>query len=368
MIDSLVPGGALRRLLAGLAAAFAFGAQAAPTLGVTELAPRGDDGPVTLFYPAEAPEQPFLLGKALRLSLARDAAPAAANGRLVMVSHGSGGSPWVHADLARLLAGAGYTVAVARHRGDNYRDDGEPGPVSWDRRPAEIGRAIDAVAADPRFGPRLQLDRVGLYGMSAGGHTALTLAGGRWSPALFARHCEAHLEEDFPACVGLATELTGGALDGLKRWLARLVLDGRFGDDVAPRQFQDPRIAAVVAAVPFAADFDFESLRQPRVPLALATAEGDRWLRPALHAGRVLQVCRSCEHFEAPPLAGHGAYLSPLPAGFEGKVGRLLNDPPGFDRAGMAALDRQVLGFFLRHVAPAAVPTPAADAAALAAR
>ncbi len=353
MIDSPTPRRTLRRLLAALAVALAFGAQAAPSLGVTELAPRGDDGPVTVFYPAGAPEQPFRLGKALQLSLARDAAPAAANGRLVMVSHGSGGSPWVHADLARVLAGAGYTVAVASHRGDNYKDDGEPGPVSWDRRPAEISRGIDAVAADPRFGPHLLLDRVGVYGMSAGGHTALTLAGGRWSPALFARHCEAHVAEDFPACVGLITELKGGALDGFKQGLARTVIGWRFGSDDRLRDDADPRVAAVVAAVPFAADFDFESLRQPRVPLALATAEGDRWLRPALHAGRVLEVCRSCEHFEAPPLAGHGAYLSPLPAGFEGKVGRLLNDPPGFDRAAMAAVNRQVLDFFQRHVAPA---------------
>ncbi len=343
----------LARALAALAAALAFAAQAAPSLGVTELAPRGEDGPVTVFYPAETPEQPFVLGRALTLSLARDAAPAAANGRLVMVSHGSGGSPWVHADLARVLAAAGYTVAVASHRGDNYRDDGEPGPVSWDRRPAEISRAIDTVAADPRFGPRLRLDRVGLYGMSAGGHTALTLAGGRWSPALFARHCEAHLAEDFPACVGLFTELTGGAFDGLKQRVAHTVIDWRFGSDATPRQFEDPRIAAVVAAVPFAADFEFDSLRQPRVPLALATAEGDRWLKASLHAGRVLQACTPCEHIEAPPQAGHGAYLSPLPAGFEGKVGRLLNDPPGFDRGAMAAVDRQVLGFFQRHVAAA---------------
>ncbi len=346
----------LSRALAWLAAALTFAAQAAPSLGVTELPPRGEDGPVTVFYPAEVLEQPFVLGKALQLSVARDAAPATGNGRLLMVSHGSGGSPWVHADLARVLTGAGYTVAVASHRGDNYRDDGEPGPASWDRRPGELSRAIDAVAADPRFGPRLRLDRVGLYGMSAGGHTALTLAGGRWSPALFARHCEAHLAEDFPACVGLFTELTGGALDGFKQWLARTVIGWRFGSDATPRGYQDPRVAAIVAAVPFAADFDFDSLRQPVVPLALATAAGDRWLKPALHAGRVLQACTACEQIEAPALAGHGAYLAPLPAGLDGKVGRLLNDPPGFDRGAMAAVDAQVLDFFRRHVAPVSAP------------
>jgi len=53
-----------------------------------------------------------------------------------------------------------------------------------------------------------------MYGMSAGGHTALTLAGGRWSPARFTKHCEAHIAEDFAACVGLATQLRGNFLEG----------------------------------------------------------------------------------------------------------------------------------------------------------
>ena len=57
------------------------------------------------------------------------------------------------------------------------------------RRPHEVSRAIDAVAQDRRFAPLLVLDKVGMYGFSAGGHTALSLADGRWSPALFKQHC-----------------------------------------------------------------------------------------------------------------------------------------------------------------------------------
>ena len=81
------------------------------------------------------------------------AAPVRGNGRLVVISHGSGGSPWVHADLARSLVDAGFVVAMPQHRGDNYRDDRDPGPDSWTLRPQEVSRAIDAVAHDPRFAP-----------------------------------------------------------------------------------------------------------------------------------------------------------------------------------------------------------------------
>ena len=355
----------LRRLAQALAISVAVGTPLAHAgLGLTELAPRGEDGPVTVFYPTSAAEQPLVLGQGImRLSVARDAAPAAGNGRLVVVSHGSGGSPGVHADLARALVDAGYTVAVPRHRGDNHLDNGTPGPESWDRRPGEASRAIDAVAADARFGPRLQLERVGAYGMSAGGHTALTLAGGRWSPALFALHCAQNAAEDFNACVGLATGLSGGWFDSTKLWLARTILGLRFGSDDALRSHTDARFAAVVAAVPHAASFDMTSLAAPKVPLALATASGDIWLHPRFHSSRVLQACAPCEHLPAAPGAGHGAYLSPLPAGFTGLLGELVNDPPGFDRAGMAGVNVRIVGFFDRQLRGAAAAAARADTA-----
>jgi predicted dienelactone hydrolase len=333
-----------------VAAALAWGAAHA-SVGLSELPPSGDDGPVTLYYPSSDPAQPIRRGFAT-LDVAPQGAPARGNGRLVVISHGSGGAPWVHADLARTLVDAGFVVAVPSHFRDNFKDDSEAGPQSWTRRPTEVSHAIDAVARDARFAPLLQLDRVGVYGMSAGGHTALTMAGGRWSPAAFRRHCEAHLEEDFQACVGLATRLTGGALDGLKKRVALAVHRWRF-DDETMREHVDPRVAAVVAGVPAAADFDMASLATPRVPLGLVTAGKDRWLAPRFHSDRVLAACTSCERIADLPGAGHGALLSPLPPGLAGLVGDMLNDPPGFDRSVMKDVDRRITGFFVRHLSAA---------------
>lgn len=333
-------------------------------LAITEIPGSAGDGPVTIYYRSDAPEAPLVLGGGvLRLSLARDAptttANATGNGRLVVISHGSGGGPWVHADLARRLADAGFVVAMPTHRGDNTRDDGEPGPVSWARRPAEVSRAIDAVARDPRFAPALKLDRVGVYGQSAGGHTALSLAGGRWSPARFRDHCRAHIAEDFNACVGLATRLTGGPLDGFKQWLALRILGSRFSDE-ADQSHHDARIAAVVAGNPAAADFDPASLAAPAVPLGLITTRGDRWLGPRFHGDRILAACRPrCEHLADLASGGHGALLSPLPAGFDGLLGDLLNDPPGFDRAAeVPALEARIVDFMRRHLLGTLGTTP----------
>lgn len=324
------------------------GVPARASVGLTEIPGREGDGAVTVYYPSSSDAQTIKQGP-FTFQLARNGAPQRGNGRLIVVSHGSGGAPWVHADLARVLVEEGFVVAMPKHRGDNYEDHSTPGPESWQRRPAEVSRAIDAVAQDPRFGSLLTLDKVGMYGFSAGGHTALSLAGGRWSPTLFRQHCESHISEDFQSCVGLITRLNGGLLDGMKTTLAVGVIRYRFRDD-AWRTHADPRIAAIVAGCPYAADFDMTSLAAPRVPLALVTAPGDKWLIPRFHGERVLQACATCERLADIPNAGHGALLSPLPPGLSGLVGDLLNDPPGFNRDVLPEVDRRIAAYFRKRL------------------
>lgn len=339
-----------RSLLAGLALAGSLHTHAA-TLGTLTLPADEAGGEVTLFYPTDATGRVEPRGD-LTVTLAPDALPLPGNGRLIAISHGSGGGPWVHTALAQALVDAGFTVVLPLHRGDNWTDPGRPGPESWQQRPAEISHALDRVAADPRFA-HLRLDRVGAFGMSAGGHTMLSLAGGAWSPERFRAHCEAHLADDFATCVGLATSLTGGPLDGLKQWIARRVLAWKFGGDAAPRTHRDDRIAAVVAGVPLVADFDPATLAQPRVPLGLVTAPQDRWLVPRFHSDALRAACADCELLADLPGAGHGALLAPTPP--PERLSRLecalLCDPPGYDRR---ALTARWLGatvaFFRRHL------------------
>jgi predicted dienelactone hydrolase len=312
------------------------------------------DRPVTVFYPTAAPDQVVQRGP-FHLQLAPRAEPVRGNGRLVVISHGSGGNPWVHSDVARALVGAGFVVAVPLHHADNAFDPSAPGPDSWKLRPTEVSRAIDAVAHASQFAPLLVLDRVGVYGMSAGGHTALSFAGGRWSPARFARHCEQHIAEDFPACVGLYAALRGNAFDGLKQKVAVFAIRRRFDDDASWYTHDDPRVQAVVAAVPFAADFDPASLANPRVPLGLVLAERDKWLAPRFHGGAILQACAPrCELVADIATGGHGSMLSPPPphSALSDRAWALIGDPPGFDRTQMGAVDLRSTAFFVAHLLP----------------
>ena len=317
-------------------------------VGLTELPGAPGDGPVTVFYPTAAPDAPLQRGP-FTVQVATQGAPTRGNGRLVVLSHGSGGAAWTQTDLARQLVEAGFVVALPEHRGDNWHDQSEIGPPSWKRRPAEVSRAIDAVARDARFAPLLRLDRVGMWGMSAGGHTALTLAGGRWSPAHLLKHCEAHIAEDFATCAGPSLQLHGSWLDQTKislvLWRNRQRLDDTqwYGHD-------DPRIQAVVAEVPFAADFDLATLAAPRVPLGIVQAQQDRWLTPRFHSGPLLAACTPCERVADLPNAGHGTLLSPQPIGPSGTLAWLLADPPGYDRAEVPRVHQRIVAFMQKHL------------------
>ncbi len=99
-----------------------------------------DLGPVTLRYPSSSPALPMRRGPFL-FNLAHNGLPARGNGRLVVVSHGTGGSPAVHAALARALVRAADVMALPEHVGDTDRDYSTKGnSESPNRRPLEVSR------------------------------------------------------------------------------------------------------------------------------------------------------------------------------------------------------------------------------------
>jgi len=319
-------------------------------VGLSELPAASTSGPITLLYPTRA-EAHTLERSGFRLQATVDAPPAAGNGKLIAISHGSPAPVWVYFDLARALVDAGYVVVMPEHAGDNPRDGSAVGLESWKRRPQEVSAAIDRVAADARFARTLDFAHVGVYGMSAGGLTALSLAGGRWSPARLKAHCEQHLREDFHACAGPAMSLDGGAFDSFKRWVVSTVLAWKL-DDATAYGGRDKRVAAAVVGVPFAAHFDPQSLREIAVPVGIITAQRDRWLNPRYHSDQLLQACARCIRLLDLPNGGHGALLSPLPAA-AATPGSLVADPPDFDRPReVPRINAAIVDFFKQNLPP----------------
>jgi hypothetical protein len=130
--------------------------------------------------------------------------PAAVETRTDAWAEKADGTPGLEAsaslgldDAPTLLAQpvAAHLCRCAACRGGAFGTDAPP----YRRRAseAEVSHAIDRVAADGRLAPLLRLDAVGVFGGSAGGHTALSLAGGQWSPSRFRDHCLRNIEQDF---------------------------------------------------------------------------------------------------------------------------------------------------------------------------
>ena len=292
------------------------------------------DMPITVFYPTAAPVQPIVHGP-FTIQAAINATPLSAapgSRRLIVLSHGTAGSTDNDHDLAATLARAGFMVAQPLHRGDNFKDFSHAGPDSWGTRPGDVSEAIDAMAKDPVLGPQLNLQHVGVHGMSAGGGTGVIMAGGQWRMLDLAHHCAQHLEEDIGFCLnGLAQhpwrQAQRKVLFALGQWLTEDNAPTRMKTlqgGQSPIQSQDPRpdprITAVSVVVPLGVIFTPESLARIRIPIALTTAGNDGVLLPRFHSDKILKYCTSCTRLSDHPIAGHFDWLSPWPASVANKV------------------------------------------------
>jgi predicted dienelactone hydrolase len=319
---------------------------------------------VVLSYPTEAVPRDETFGPFV-LRVALGAEPSPGRRRLVVVSHGTGGSAAADHDLAVALVRAGFVVAQPLHRGDHAGDTRDAGPVAFERRPREVSAVIDALAADAYWSARLQLDRVGVHGMSAGGVTGLALAGARWRMKGLIDHCLAHGEADAGFCLQGAVTPAQQAERRARFEAARGVPEaalpeallawhggrdaGAANADPWPDPRPDPRIAAVTLAVPVAALFSAESLARIAIPVGVVAAERDQVLLPAFHSSHVLAHCGRCVALATLPGGGHFDVLSPWPAAIAAQVAasqlRGGWPEPGFDPAARSAAQARIAGF-----------------------
>jgi predicted dienelactone hydrolase len=191
--------GLSRRLVAGLFSAL-LGACAGSASAQVGMQPMQVGAmTVTLVYPTTALASRQTLGP-FRIDVALGAPALEKRQRLIVISHGSGGSPLANHALAAAFAQAGFVVAQPLHEGNNFQDQRLAGPETFIKRPGEVTQVIDALAKEPRWAVRLALDKVGVHGMSAGGVTGLSLAGAQWRRLDLIRHCQNQAQDDEGFC------------------------------------------------------------------------------------------------------------------------------------------------------------------------
>lgn len=321
--------------------------------------------PVTLVYPTDAPAKTQSLG-AFSIEVALNAPPHEQRYRLVVMSHGTGGSAIADHALASALARAGFVVAQPLHEGDNFRDQRLAGPESFQRRPQEVSQVIDALARDPQWSSRLALDKVGVHGMSAGGVTGIALAGGQWRLLNLIRHCNANPVADEAFCFQGAITPEKRAerqarYDRARPWPdfllpaeVKAVHGGRSPGAGQSEVRPDPRIAAVSLAVPLAVIFSAESLARIRIPVGVVSAQRDEVLLPRFHSEHLLAHCKACQRLADLPGAGHFDLLWPWPAGVAREVAaqqvRGGLPVPGFDPRLREAAHARIVAFHRQHL------------------
>jgi predicted dienelactone hydrolase len=297
-------------LLLGVVAALV--ASPAGAVGFQYLSvPDPDDQPleVGIWYPSDTPAAPQP-GALLPQTVAPDGRLLGDRLPLIIISHGSGGWFGGHVDTALALAEAGYVVAAPTHTGDNYRDKSGFGSIRvLAGRPRQVARVVEFMLSTWKGHQRLDGDRVGIFGFSAGGYTALIALGAAPDPSRIASYCAGNPDE--PEC-RRTTERRAPANSG----------------SPMPNWVHEPRLkAAVVAAPGLGFIFDATALARVSTPVQLWGGAEDDVVSP-----RSTEIVRrslpSPPEFHLVERAGHYAFLSPCAS-----AAIWCKDPPGFDRA-----------------------------------
>lgn len=283
-----------------------------------------------VWYPTTATTWPTTLLGLVVMDVAADGPVSGQGLPLVVISHGNGGGPGGHADMALALASAGYVVAAPMHTGDNYADQSGLASAHYlGNRTRELSAAVDYMLGQWDGRAHIDPKRIGAYGFSAGGLTVLAAAGARPDLAHVATHC------------AKAQEFTCDLLRQLK---SPLVQAGAPVDDTWDN---DERIKAAVVAAP-ALGFAMRpgAFGEVGIPVQVWEAELDTNVLDAIAPVRAGLGAKGEYHQVRG--AGHFSFL--VPCGLIGPPG-LCKEQGEFNRRDFhATMNRSVVAFFDKHL------------------
>lgn len=284
------------------------------------------------------------------------AADLAGPAPLIVLSHGTGGSAAQLSWLAEALAAEGFLVAAPNHHGNTAAEKAlmPQGFMLWWERAQDVSAVIDALLADPFWGPRIDASRIGAAGFSLGGHTVLSTAGALTDRAAWRAGCEADAsdpacrpppESDFSIQDLLELEPTPAVAASLAR---------------ANASYRDVRIRAVYAMAPaLTTAFDAGRLAEIGVPVRIVAGSLDAQVPAQTQLGPLAARIPDAQlHlFDG---AGHYAFLAPCGLRGRALLAALCRDPAGIDRRVLhGEVGRDALGFFRAHLG---APAPASTA------
>lgn len=303
--------------------------------------PQGKPLEIGIWYPSQASARPVTMGPTT-MSVAVDGAVLGTALPLVVISHGTGSSYLGHFDTAIALADAGFVVAAVTHTGDNYADQSRSADIM--DRPRQISRVIDHMLSSWDGHAAIDAARIGLFGFSSGGFTALVSVGGVPDFSTVGPMCRQY-PGDF-ACRLIARSGNSGGGGGGGAAAAPLT------DPTA--RAADARIKAAVVAAP-ALGFTFfpNGLERVKVPVQLWRADDDVVLPHPRYAEAVRLALPQAPDYRVVSDAGHYDFLAPCSVALASIAPAICASAAGFDRIAFhASFDAAVVGFLARSLAP----------------
>ncbi|RKH16472.1 alpha/beta fold hydrolase [Corallococcus sp. CA047B] len=267
---------------------------------------------------------------------AKDAPLSDAQARwpLVLLSHGSGGSGIDLSWFGAHLAAHGFIVLSLNHPGNSYKDTSPEGFARAYERPKDFTVILDNLLKDPKWGPRVDPERIGASGHSMGGYTAMALVGLRLNLEWIEKRC---------TTLGTREEIGCEAL--------RDVDYGRIDMKESRASYLDPRVKAAFAMAPgMAASFETQDTADIQKPVELILAKGDELMPHEQHglqlSGRLPPATTTTVVLDD---AGHFTFLPECyPKGFE-VIAMLCKDPVAGTRAtSQARTKAEGVAFFRR--------------------
>jgi predicted dienelactone hydrolase len=260
--------------------------------------------------------------------------------KIALISHGAFGSPIEMNWLGYALASQGWLVVGVAHYGESWvygKDTIDPSVLArfW-QRPEEVSFALEQLTNKGLFNLDIDTNNVLMLGHSAGGFTALALAGAKLEAGKSERYCALTTAKNDKSCDYNRKDnkpLSGERLNAITTKQAKML---------------DKRIKAVISLDPALGHAVNESsLMNVTVPtLIIGSVEND-FLPFKQHAQYYAEHIKNAELVGIKQGAGHFIYINQCEHNFKAQGVLLCKDREGVDRK---ALQKQVLGHVFSFV------------------
>ncbi|MEM8978274.1 MAG: alpha/beta fold hydrolase [Pseudomonadota bacterium] len=260
---------------------------------------------------------------------------------VVLISHGAGGNSGQFGWIASALAQAGFVVVLPNHPGTTTGNASAKAAVRVWERPADVSAVLDEIMENPESYPYIDTDRISVLGFSAGGYTAMAVAGARVDPERLQQFCD-HTDHGMSDCA----------------FLAHFGIDlHEFDLSPAAQDLRDPRIQTAVIIDPgIVSTLTSESLADIDIPMLIVNLGDEETVPAGVYARPAAEQIQAAS-YEVVRDATHFSFLAqckpngPRILEREGELDPLCEDAGGRARSDIhMELTQKIVSYMRSHI------------------